>query len=948
MSIRGVGLLLGAALIVALPVTGFAQEASLAGTITDSSGAVLPGVAVRIVNEATGNMSESVSDARGTYRLPARIGRYRISADLDGFTPIRRTGIDLSVGQTVVVNLEMSLSSVQETVTVQGTSPLVDVSSSRPSGVVSTKQMEEIPVNGRNFLDLTILAPGSQANAVSNMGVETRNNRGDYQLNVDGQQLTSPVLQFRLNPTFSRDAIAEFELLTNRFDATQGRSIGAVLNVITKSGTNTLSGTASGYFRSDNFNAADHIQNRVLPYSNQQISGTFGGPIRRDRAHYFLSYEGEREPNVITSNSRWPSFNIAQPFTRTELKALARTDFQFSPQNRLSVRFSKTDALPYNQGGGALRHPSTTITYERRSLSTVATWTQILNNHAVNEVKGGYQDSRDEQDQLIADPINQAKYPSSLGGNRLPGFGFLGGYRIGSNGAVPSRFDGKTYSIRDQYTLTLQKGKGTHLLKTGGELLVNYVKAGSCNNCNGFFDVSGGPVPANVEALFPVWDDTTTWNTNALLPIVKSFAWQVGEIEQGLWRPDIAGWIQDDWTVSSKLTLNLGARYDVSINQFANETAVPPFLPGDRPADKSNFAPRFGFAFTPNAKTVIRGGAGIFYAIASSNVGTQILQAVNIAEVFIPYDGRADFMSNPLNGPVPTYEEVIALGRERSILDTIGVPNYQEPESYQGSIGIERQIASTMAVSADFLAYEARGEGGRGFFNRNINLSYNAATGANYPYQDKTRRPYPDWGPVVQEQYGFKTSRRALDLTITKRMSHRWQGSATYTIGQTRDFTPPPNVGFPLALDYGGEWSDAILDQRHRAVANGIWEIGRGFDLSGLYFYGSGQRFATTYGGDLRNEGAAPINRLRPNGTIVPRNNFVGRPIHRVDTRFTKRFNFSHFRVDLMLEVFNLLDHANFGSYTTVESSASYGQPSANTNVAYQPRMGQIGFRFAF
>ena len=511
----------------------------------------------------------------------------------------------------MVVNLEMSLSSVQETVTVQGSSPLVDVSSSRPSGVVSTKQMEEIPVNGRNFLDPDDPRAGQPGERGQQHG------RGNAQqprrLSAERRRPAAHLAGAAVpaEPAFSRDAIAEFELLTNRFDATQGRSIGAVLNVITKSGTNTLSGTASGYFRSDNFNAADHIQNRVLPYSNQQISGTFGGPIRRDRAHYFLSYEGEREPNVITSNSRWPSFNIAQPFTRTELKALARTDFQFSPQNRLSVRFSKTDALPYNQGGGALRHPSTTITYERRSLSTVATWTQILNNHAVNEVKGGYQDSRDEQDQLIADPINQAKYPSSLGGNRLPGFGFLGGYRIGSNGAVPSRFDGKTVPIRDQYTLTLQKGKGTHLLKTGGELLVNYVKAGSCNNCNGFFDVSGGPVPANVEALFPVWDDTTTWNTNALLPIVKSFAWQVGEIEQGLWRPDIAGWIQDDWTVSSKLTLNLGARYDVSINQFANETAVPPFLPGDRPADKSNFAPRFGFAFTPNAKTVIRGGAGI-------------------------------------------------------------------------------------------------------------------------------------------------------------------------------------------------------------------------------------------------------------------------------------------------------------------------------------------------
>ena len=320
MSIRGVGLLLGAALIVALPVTGFAQEASLAGTITDSSGAVLPGVAIRIVNEATGNTSESVSDARGTYRLPARIGRYRISADLDGFTPIRRTGIDLSVGQTVVVNLEMSLSSVQETVTVQGSSPLVDISSSRPSGVVSTKQMEEIPVNGRNFLDLTILAPGSQANAVSNMGVETRNNRGDYQLNVDGQQLTSPVLQFRLNPTFSRDAIAEFELLANRFDATQGRSIGAVAERHHQVGhQHACRARRRAISAATTSTRRTHIQNRVLPYSNQQISGTFGGPILRDRAHYFLSYEGEREPNVdhlrtaagrrstSTSRSRAPS-----------------------------------------------------------------------------------------------------------------------------------------------------------------------------------------------------------------------------------------------------------------------------------------------------------------------------------------------------------------------------------------------------------------------------------------------------------------------------------------------------------------------------------------------------------------------------------------------------------------------------------------------------------------
>src|SRR5215510_7320752 len=260
MSVARLGLLLTLVLVVLSP-SASAQEATLTGTITDGTGAVVPGVTIRAVHEATGTTIEGVTDGRGTYRLPARIGLYRMEAELSGFTPLKRSGIELAVGQTAVVNLQMTLSTLEESVTVTAESPLVDVSRSRPSGVIGTKQMEELPVNGRNFLDLTVLAPGSQANAVSNMGVETRNQRGDYQLNVDGQQLTSQVLNFRMNPTFSRDAIAEFEFLANRFDATQGRSLGAVLNVITKSGTNNYAGSFAAYMRDDKFNAADHIQN---------------------------------------------------------------------------------------------------------------------------------------------------------------------------------------------------------------------------------------------------------------------------------------------------------------------------------------------------------------------------------------------------------------------------------------------------------------------------------------------------------------------------------------------------------------------------------------------------------------------------------------------------------------------------------------------------------------
>ena len=948
MSVATVRVFLAAAVLVALPVIGFAQETTLTGVVTDSSGAVVPGVTVRAVHEATGTTVEGVTDGRGSYRLPTRIGLYRLTTELAGFTSVTRSGVELAVGQTAVVNLQISVSALQEAVTVTAEAPLVDISRSRPSGVVGTKQMEELPVNGRNFLDLTVLAPGSQANAVSNMGVETRNQRGDYQLNVDGQQLTSQVLNFRMNPTFSRDAIAEFEFLANRFDATQGRSLGAVLNVITKSGTNIYQGTFSGYFRDDAFNAPDHIQKKVLPYSDQQISGTFGGPIIQNKAHFFASYEYEREPQVLTFSSRYPSFNINQPFTREELKALGRFDYEVSRQTHLSVRYTKSDSLPFYQGGGATRHPSSTNTYERHSTSTVATLTQVIGGNSVNEIKAGYNKSADHLDNLVNDPVTQSRFPTSIEGNRASWFNFLGGYRIGTSASSPGNFSGDAYSIRDQFTYTFQKGQGTHTLKTGGEFIYNNVLVGSCSNCSGQYDASGGAIPANIESLFPVWDNPATWNTVPLTPIVKSFIWIVGPLEQGLSRPDYSAWLQDDWMMTPSLTLNLGVRYDVSINQFANATAVPPFLPGDRPADKSNVAPRFGFAYSPNTGTVVRGGYGKYYATTSSNVGTQILQAANVAEVQIVNDGRPDFIANPFNGPVPTYEQVIALGQQRSIIDTIGVANFQEPHSYQGAIGLEQQIGNVAAFSVDFLRYEARGEGGRGFFNRNINLTYNPATGANYPYTDKSHSPYPTWGPVVQEQFGFLTSRRSLDLGFQKRLSNRWQGSATYTLGSTKDYEPPPDVGFPLALDFGGEKTYAVLDQRHRAVFNGIWEPGYGVQLSGLYFYGSGQRFATSYGGDLRQMGATSNGRLRPNGTIVPRNNFVGLPIHRVDMRLQKRFNLGHLKVDGMVEVFNLFDHANYGSYVTAESNASYGLPSANTNVAYAPRTGQLGFRVQF
>src|SRR5439155_895519 len=220
--------------ILMLPICGHAQESTVGGTVTDPSGAVIPGVTVTATHTETGNKFEAITDERGDYRLLVRIGNYRITAELPGFGTVNRN-IEVLVGQTVVVNIEV---------------------------------------------------------------------------------------------------------IANRFDASQGRTAGMLVNAVTKSGTNTFAGTFAGYFRDDRFNAADFVAKRVLPYSDQQLSGTFGGPIVKDRVHFFGSYEYERQPTTYTYNSPYSAFNIDVHFPARVHKLLGRLDYQFSPATRLSVRAS--------------------------------------------------------------------------------------------------------------------------------------------------------------------------------------------------------------------------------------------------------------------------------------------------------------------------------------------------------------------------------------------------------------------------------------------------------------------------------------------------------------------------------------------------------------------------------------------------------------------------------
>jgi len=964
--------------MLAIPVAAGAQEATLNGTVLDTQGGVLPGVTLTATNEASGNTFIAVSDEAGAFRMPVRIGSYRLTAELSGFGTVTRTGLQLQVGQQVTLSLQMAPSEIQETIVVSAEAPLIEVATSTVSGNIDQRQVQDLPLNGRNWLDLTLLAPGNRSNA----GGESPIPRAQvgFQINMDGQQVTNSIAGSNFGqPRYSRDSIAEFEFVSNRFDATQGRSMGVVVNAVTKSGTNNFDGSVSGYFRDDKLNAKDRVLNRVPLYSNQQLSGTFGGPIRLDRIHFFANYEREREPQSYVFDGPYPFFDMALVGTRTQYTGGLKVDTQFTPQTRLSVRVTNYHQFIPGNGGGATTHASTASKTDRYSPQTWVQLTQVLSNRAVNEVKGGYYGNKNEIAPIVAwnggpPPFARVEgAPDEFyawgGSTRYQ----MRGYTVGAATNAPQMLEQDTWQVRNNFTISYDAG-GRHDLRMGGELLRHLFHHWWCSTCNGNLDATrlAAPSAEVLAGMFPVWNDASTWNAMPLGPSSIRFRQSVGNDELLTSRTLFSGWFQDDWAATSRLTLNLGLRYDADIGVEGERIELLPWMDGERPHDLDNFAPRIGFALRLDDRTVVRGGYGKYFTQLENDGAHQ--PTLNAQHIFpeVPYDGRADFAVNPFNGPVPTFAQAQTLActpanelatncLRREISSEIPAPgdHHQISYSHQASIGVQRQFLSDFAVEANVVFTGGRAE--EAVFNQN--LAYSAATGDNIPFSTIAARPYPYWGFVNGEYMQGWSNYRALELSLTKRFSNRWQMAANYTLGELSDSTGDPcqtvrapdqsidcvPIDFELRTDVGGEYTLGTTDQRHRAVVNGIWDMGAGFQVSGIYFYGSGQRTSVTCSCPARDTGTGGASRRRDDGSFVPRNSFVGSSIHRVDTRLQKRFSFGgDVSIDGMLEVFNLFNRANYGSYTTNVDSVAFGQPVYNSNVAYGSRAAQLGFRFSF
>jgi hypothetical protein len=760
------------------------------------------------------------------------------------------------------------------------------------------------------------------------------------------------------NPRVSQEAVGEFQFVASRWDASQGRSNGVLVNAVTKSGTNTTTGSFSASFRSSRFNAPDFVQNRVLPYSNQRFNGTYGGPIRKDRAHYFIYYEREREPSTITFNSPYPTFNVDQERNVLDWNGGMRLDFQTGSQQHLMIRGTKwrrTDPA-YAGLNGATTHPSAQGYSSANADTLYATHTRVLGNRGVNELKAGFSGAVERNRSVVT----WAHHPQAPFGvtNGAPRINF-NGYAFGNNNTNwPQTLGQQVESLRDDLTYSFNRA-GRHDVHAGGEFLYTFFYLYNCRPCVGIYDASTSRPPANIEQIAPVWNDPDTWNLNALNPLIRSYQVGVGEFGGKAIRHTAAGWIQDDWQATRRLTLNLGLRYDFQPNSFANFIEVYPILKGGRPNETTDFGPRVGAAYRVNDRTVIRGGVGRYYGQVIDNLTSFTLSAATtfVAQVF--NDGRADFASNPFNGPLPTLAELRKSGIDQSTGSAIASPFMHMPYSWTSSIGFQRQLGRSMALTSDFNFNGARNE--RLTLN-NLNLTYNPATGVNYPFTDVSRRPIPGWALTQVSVNTGRSNYRALETAFTKRMTNHYQYSVTYTLAGLWDDDPQPYavdcrqetpqswctmgpLSFPVVKDLGGEYGLATADQRHRAVFNGIFELPHGFLVSGLYFYGSGARFAPTAGGDRRNVGSATGSRLRADGTLVSRNSFVGDPIHRVDLRISKTVQLvGRTKIEGFADSFNLFNHENYNSYTVVETSPLYGKGSDGSLA----RRLQLGFRLMF
>jgi outer membrane receptor protein involved in Fe transport len=924
----------------ALHAQSLAAGGAIEGTVTDESGAVLPGVNVTIRNTGTGIVRGTQTDAAGVYRAPLLpVGNYEVTAALTGFATTKRPNLTLGIGQVLRADLTLKVASAQEEITVTAEAPIIEPSRTHQASTVGERAVANLPVNGRNFIDFVLTTPGVNRD-VRGGDISFAGQRGTLNsLVIDGADNNNTFFGQTLGRTgsgrapyqFSQDAVQEFQVNRNAYSAEYGRSGGAVINVVTKSGTNDFHGSAFEFYRDKSLNANSYANKILVPikarqaFRVHQFGGSLGGPLAKDKAFFFVSYDGQRQkiPNtiVLTLPANLPTDADTQAGLATvRSKAndyeqardqdvfLAKLDYQLDPRHRLTVRYNHQNFTGQNfENSGAtnsVEHSGNSLV---RTRTVNGSLSSVFSSTFFNELRAQY--ARDGEPGLAN--TNDPEVVLNQSGQRILTFG--------RNNFSPRETTIKRWQVADTVTWI----RGAHSWKIGAD--VNHDDI--FNFFPGFF---GGSFTFNSLASF-----------NRGIPSGSGESYQQNFGGIGTTGPEthpnifeFAAFVQDEWRVRKELSLTLGVRYDLQSFQKPQVRNPDPQLAAAGidtsflKTDKNNFGPRLGLAWTPNAKTVFRAGYGLFYGRTPSiMVGTaHSNNGVNVISVRVSGNQAPKYPAT-LSGP-----PVGVAGVKPSIF--VFDKDYQNPEVHQASAGVEYAVGTDVSVGASYLFVAGRN------LQRSRDFNVGTPVPVTYPVQGggsltvprfPDARPFSNFDRIIRFESTAKSSYNGLTLEVKKRFRQTLQASLAYTLGKVTDTKPdatavvPGNAGddgkhASNPANFEADRAAGDNDVRHRAVFSGYWDLSYwkgshgvakalldGWAMSWIAAMQSGQPYSERVTNDLNNDG----NRFND---IVPgsRNTHRVPASYNLDLRVSRRIPLGpKARLELIGEAFNVLNHTN-------------------------------------
>ncbi len=883
------------------------------GVVADAQQAVLPGATVTIRNTSTNLTRVITTDERGRFvvrALPPE-GRYDVTVELPGFATEVRQNLTFNAGQNAVLNFGLKLSTVQETVTVAGESPIIQTTSAEVSSTVDRTAFENLPVKERNYfrlltLDSNVVATGTGSNAV-NVGGQEVWNFGTF---VDGTNNHSKWLTLQRAPQlgssgFAIETVKEVQLITNQFSAEFGGHSAGVSSMITKSGSNQVTGSAFVMIRPGDLDAKPPLTPVKAPYNQQQFGGTVGGPLVKDKLFYFGSYERRRERSQVVVTSP-EAFGLVVPTPADEHQGHFKGDYRMSEKNSLGVRYNMVRWNKDNESGG-LQLPGSGFLWDNNVDTVHGTFTTVASQRLLNEVRSQYSrytDRRAAKCDCVS--IQRAGYATS------------GGYDFGTWGVLPET----TYDISDTVSLWM----GDHSIKTGGSLTYDVTEQLYQPLQNGVYRFTGSPTAAPNPFQY---QQSFALVPEAALMFPKAYV--------------IGGFVQDDWRVKNNLTINLGLRYDVEIIKD-----IPDWPAG---TDRNNLDPRVGFAWDPKGdqKWAVRGGFGQFtqqyaiFTIVKGGVGGR--------------NGQVTVSLTPTDPLFPTFPNPLPAFPPGAVLPPRDIqeisPDLENERAWQASIGVQRQLGPRTSLAVD--ANMNRGIK-HGFLDMNQAAPVakdvlNAALASNPNGVYRTQAQADATRAIVPVPNGF----RRMDL-LTNEGRSWYQGvrvsfahrtaplilTASYTASKSEDrlnhWFSPENSADP-ELDRGPTGADTP----HNFVTSLTWNLPgsgavlSGWRLSSVTHSQSGSPYTIRYAGDPTGGGLTGGCSSRGCQSSQPgaRNTARGEFINYADLTLARNFAVGSDKIELRMDMFNAFNNQNLlsGGYIGLVGNPRFGQHTGGSGV---------------